>query len=73
MHYTNTNNTIGFCLTEVPVTTLLSDSEGNRRRNIKRTHSLFIYSVKIYQAVHKKLMAINEIIVASWFRHVGLL
>ena len=65
MHYTNTNNTIGFCLTEVPVTTLLSDSEGNRRRNIKRTHSLFKYSMKIYKAIYKKLKATNEIIVQT--------
>ena len=50
---------VEFCLAEMIVEILLSNTEGyrmgsSRRRNIKRTHSLFIDDLKIYQPSYKK-------------------
>ena len=36
---------------------------GPRKQNIKRTHSLFIDNINIYQSNHEKLKAINKMIV----------
>ena len=43
---------VGFCLSEVPVAMLLEDTDGYRmgapgRRDIKRTHSLFLDDQKV--------------------------
>ena len=51
---------VGFCLTEVPIVMLLEETDGYRmgaagERNIKRTHSLFIDDLKVYQESHQKL------------------
>jgi len=61
---------VGFCLTEVPVTMLLEESDGYRMgppgdRNLKRTHSLFIDDLKVYQQSHEKLKETNETIVKA--------
>jgi len=61
---------VGFCLTEVPVAMLLNDTEGYRmgppgKREIKRTHSLFIDDLKVYQPSHEKLKAVNKMIVRA--------
>ena len=44
---------VGFCLTEVPVSMLIEQSDGYMmgppgNRNLKRTHSLFIDDLKVY-------------------------
>ena len=61
---------VGFCLTEVPIAMLLEETDGYRmgpagERNIKRTHSLFIDDLKVYQESHHKLEVANEIIVKA--------
>ena len=61
---------VGFCLTEVPIAMLLEETDGYRmgaagERNIKRTHSLFIDDLKVYQESHQKLEVANEIIVKA--------
>ena len=48
---------VGFCLTEIPVSMLIQETEGYRMgppgdRTLKRTHSLFIDDLKIYQQNH---------------------
>lgn len=59
---------VGFCLTEVPVAMLLEDTDGymmeqERERDVKRTHSLFVDDLKVYQECHQKLEVANEIII----------
>ena len=59
---------VGFCITEIPVCILLQHSRGYRmgepgNRVIKRTHSLFVDDLKVYQESHKALKIVNEIIV----------
>lgn len=61
---------VGFCLTEVPVCRLLQESPGYKmgrpgNRDIKRTHSLFIDDLKVYQESHERLNVVNEIIVKA--------
>ena len=61
---------VGFCLTEVPIEMLLDETEGYKlgqpgRRCIKRTHSLFIDDLKVYQENHQKLEITNETIVKA--------
>ena len=61
---------VGFCLTEVPVAMLIEESDGYMmgppgKRNLKRTHSLFIDDLKVYQQSHEKLKAVNETIVKA--------
>ena len=61
---------VGFCLTEVPVAMLLEESDGYMmgplgNRTLKRTHSLFIDDLKVYQQNHEKLKAVNETIVQA--------
>ena len=56
---------MGFCLTEVPIAILLDETEGYKldepgRRCIKRTYSLFIDDLKVYQENHQKLEIANE-------------
>ena len=53
-------SSVGFCLTEMPIAMLLDETEGSKldqpvRRYIKRTHSLFIDDLKVYQENHQKL------------------
>ena len=59
---------VGFCLIEVPIAMLLDESEGYKlgqpgRECIKRTHSLFIDDLKVYQENHHKMEIANETIV----------
>ena len=61
---------VGFCITEIPVCILLQHSRGYRmgepgNRVIKRTHSLFVDDLKVYQQSHKALKIVNEIIVQA--------
>ena len=61
---------VGFCLTEVPIAMLLSDASGyrmgsTRERNLKKTHSLFIDDLKVYQESHTKMKIVNETIVEA--------
>lgn len=61
---------VGFCLTEVPIAMLLEDSEGYLMgppgsRLLKKTHSLFIDDLKIYQHNHEKLKVVNDMIVKA--------
>ena len=51
---------MAFCLTEMPIAMLLDETERSKldqpvRRYIKRTHSLFIDDLKVYQENHQKL------------------
>ena len=62
---------VGFCLTEVPITMLLDETEGYkvsqpRRRCIKRMHTLtVIANLKVYQENHQKLEIANDTIVKA--------
>ena len=61
---------VGFCLTEVPIGMLLQETEGYRmggpgKRELRRTHSLFIDDLKVYQKDHQKLQVVNETIVKA--------
>ena len=61
---------VGFCLTEKPIAMLLDEPEGYKlgqlgRRCIKRTYSLFINDVKVYQENHQKLEITNETILKA--------
>ena len=61
---------VGLCLSEVPVCKLLKETKGYRRgqpgkREVKRTHSLFIDNLKVYQENHKILKDVNETIVQA--------
>ena len=56
---------IEFCLSEVPVCKLLQETKCYRmgqpaKREIKRTISLFIDDLKVYQESHKILNNVNE-------------
>ena len=56
---------VGLCLSEVPVCRLLQETKGYRmgqpgKREFKRTHSLFIDDLKVYQESHKILKDVNE-------------
>ena len=59
---------VGFCLTEVPVAMLIEETDGYNMgerggERVKRTHSLFVDDLRIYQESHQKLEIVNEIIV----------
>ena len=61
---------VGFCVSEIPVCVLLQRSKGYRmgepgNRNVKRTHSLFVDDLKVYQESHKALKNVNEMIVQA--------
>ena len=61
---------VGFCISEIPVCILLQHSRGYRmgepgNRVVKRTHSLFVDDLKVYQESHKALKIVNEIIVQA--------
>ena len=61
---------VGFCLSEVPICMLLSETRGYRmelpeHRTVKRTDSLFIDDLKMYQESHEQLSAANEMIVKA--------
>lgn len=61
---------VGFCLSEVPIGMLLSETRGYRmgppgHRTVKRTHSLFVDDLKMYQESHELLSAVNEMIVKA--------
>ena len=58
---------VGFCLTEVPIGELISGSKGyamggTGRRNVKRTHRLFI-DLKVYASRQENLKLVNDTIV----------
>ena len=55
----------GFCVTEVPVSMLIEETDGHTigqrgKKNVKRTHSIFIYDLNIYQDSHQKFEVVNE-------------
>ena len=59
---------MGFCLSEVPVCKFLRETKGYRmgqpgKREVRRTHSLFIDDLKVYQESHKILKYVNETLV----------
>ena len=61
---------MGFCLTQVHAAVLMAQSDecimgppGNR--NLKRTHSLFINDLKVYQQNHCKLKIVNKTVVKA--------
>ena len=61
---------VGFCLTEVPVSMLLEETDGCKmgqkdEERVKRTHSLFIDDLKTYQENQQKLEIANETIVKA--------
>lgn len=61
---------VGFCISEIPVCILLQHSRGYRmgepgNRIVKRTHSLFVDDLKIYQESHNALKIVNEVIVQA--------
>ena len=61
---------VGFCLSEVPVSMLIEESNGYKLgqkgdERVKRTHSLFVDDLKIYQESHQKLEIVNEMIVKA--------
>ena len=61
---------VEFCITEIPVCILLQHSRGYRMGKpgnhvIKRTHSLFVDDLKVYQESHKALKIVKEIIVQA--------
>ena len=61
---------VGFCLTEVHIAMLLSDTAGYRmgstmERNLKKMHSLFIDDLKVYQESHARMEIVNETIVEA--------
>ena len=61
---------VGFCLIEVLVAMLIEETDGytmgkKGEERVKRTHSLFVDDVKIYQGNHQKLEIVNEMIVKA--------
>ena len=63
-------STVRFCLTEVPVAMLMEDMDRymmgqEGERGVKRTHSLFVDYLKVYQENHQKLDVVNEIIIKA--------
>ena len=61
---------VGFCISEIPVCILLQHSRGYRmgepgNRIMKRTHSLFVDNLEVYQEGHNALKNVNEIIVQA--------
>ena len=61
---------VGFCISEIPVCVLLQHSRGYRmgdpgNRDVKRTHSLFVDDLKVYQESHETLKMVNEMIVQA--------
>ena len=63
---------VGFCPTEIPISMLIEETDGytmgqRDKERVKRTHSLFIDDLKIYQESHQKLTEkfVNEIIVKA--------
>ena len=61
---------VGFCLTEVTISILIQEADGytmvqRDKERIKRTHSLFISDLKIYQDSHPTLEVMNEMIVKT--------
>ena len=61
---------VGFCLTEVPISMLLEETDGYKmgqkdEERVKRTHSLSIDDLKTYQENQQKLEIANETIVKA--------
>ena len=61
---------VGFCISEIPVCLLLQQSRGYRigppgKRELSRTHSLFVDDLKVYQESHVMLRNVNEMIVQA--------
>ena len=66
----NSYSTVGFCLSEVPLCKLFQETKGYQmgqpgKREVKRTHTLFIDDLKVYQEIHKILKDVNETIVQA--------
>ena len=66
----DSHSPVGFCLTEILVCILLSETRGYRmsprgKREVKKTHTLFMDDLKVYQEGHQQLVAINEMLVQA--------
>ena len=66
----NSHSLVGFCISQMPVCKLLQESKGYRmdqpgKRDAKRTHSLFVDDLKVYQESHKALKDVNEMMVQA--------
>ena len=61
---------VGFCISEITVCKILQESKGYRmgqpeKRDVKRTHSLFVDDLKVYQENHKTLKGVNDMILQA--------
>ena len=61
---------VGFCITGIPIAKLLEQSKGYPmrepgKRDVSRTHSLFVDDLKVYQESHNLLKEINEVTVQA--------
>ena len=61
---------VGFCISEIPVCKLLQDSKRYRmgqpgERDVKRTHSLFVDDLNMYQESNKTLEDVKQMIVVD--------
>ena len=59
---------VEFCISEIPLCKLLQESKGYRigqpkKRDVNRTHSLFVDDLEVYQESYKTLKDVNEMIV----------
>ena len=66
----NSHSPVGFCISEIPICILLQHSRGYGMGEpgncfVKRTHSLFVDDLKVYQESHEALEIVNEIIVQA--------
>ena len=60
----DSHSPVGFNLSEIPVCKLLQESKGYRmgepgNRDVKRTHSLPVDHLKVYQETYKILKDVN--------------
>ena len=61
---------VGFCISKIPVCKPLQESKGccmgqPGKRDVKRTHNLFVDDLKVHQYNHKTLKDVNEMIVQA--------
>ena len=61
---------VGFCLTEVHVSVLIEEADGHTigrtgEEKVKRTHSLFMDNLQIYQESHENFEVVNEMIMKA--------
>ena len=64
----DSHSPVGFCISKFPVCKLLQESKGYLmgqagKKDVKRTHNLFVDDLKLYQESHKTLKDVNKMIV----------